>query len=325
MENKGIIYKIENKVDGKTYIGQSIRGAVRIKEHQRKLRKNIHDNCYLQNAYNKYGEECFLMEIIGEYNHEELNSIERKLIEENVIKGISYNLESGGSVGKKLSILTRKKISDIQKSKNWVKGEHPRARKVVCIDDDMTFDSIVEAAEHYGISYANIHQVVSGKNVSAKSKEGKWVQFSYYTEGKKYIKKKHRVKNTIRKVICINTKEVFESTMEAGKIKGVSQGHISMVCNHKRNYAGKDKDGYFLKWCFFDEYDESEWYDFIPQKRKKENKVRCLQTGEVFNSAQDAAEKYNLKNRSGIYSSCRGKGKVAGISKDGTLLEWEYI
>lgn len=53
------IYKIVNTATGACYVGQSQRLKKRIKEHFRLLRRGIHSNSRLQNAYNKYGAESF--------------------------------------------------------------------------------------------------------------------------------------------------------------------------------------------------------------------------------------------------------------------------
>ena len=60
------IYKIENKIDGKKYIGQSVNIKERWYEHKYDLRHNIHDNSYLQNAWNKYAEKSFIFSIVME-------------------------------------------------------------------------------------------------------------------------------------------------------------------------------------------------------------------------------------------------------------------
>ncbi len=60
------IYKIENKINGKVYIGQSIDIKTRWYNHQKELNRNKHHNKHLQNAWNKYGENKFIFSIIEE-------------------------------------------------------------------------------------------------------------------------------------------------------------------------------------------------------------------------------------------------------------------
>ena len=63
MNNTGI-YKITNKLNGKFYIGSSKDIDQRWNEHKLNLKSNRHINKKLQNAWNFYGEDNFLFEII---------------------------------------------------------------------------------------------------------------------------------------------------------------------------------------------------------------------------------------------------------------------
>jgi group I intron endonuclease len=58
------VYQIKNKTDEKKYIGSSKRLNYRIGQHKSDLRANRHINKYLQNAWNKYGEDNFEFEIL---------------------------------------------------------------------------------------------------------------------------------------------------------------------------------------------------------------------------------------------------------------------
>lgn len=58
------IYKITCIANGKIYIGSSINIKRRWDEHRRHLRSGCHHNSLLQNAYNKYGEDVFIIEVI---------------------------------------------------------------------------------------------------------------------------------------------------------------------------------------------------------------------------------------------------------------------
>lgn len=58
------IYKITNTISNKFYIGSSINISNRFSSHRTSLRKNSHCNHYLQNAWNKNGEEAFKFEIL---------------------------------------------------------------------------------------------------------------------------------------------------------------------------------------------------------------------------------------------------------------------
>ena len=62
--NKCGVYKITCLSNGKFYIGSSKNIFKRWDNHRWSLRHNKHNNKYLQNAWNKYGENDFIFEIL---------------------------------------------------------------------------------------------------------------------------------------------------------------------------------------------------------------------------------------------------------------------
>lgn len=58
------IYEIVNKVNGKRYYGSSVDIKDRFCTHRRLLRLNKHTNSHLQSAWNKYGADNFIFNII---------------------------------------------------------------------------------------------------------------------------------------------------------------------------------------------------------------------------------------------------------------------
>ena len=57
--NESGIYCIRNSINNKCYVGQSKNVKKRFIHHKSMLRKNEHNNPYLQNSWNKYGENNF--------------------------------------------------------------------------------------------------------------------------------------------------------------------------------------------------------------------------------------------------------------------------
>lgn len=107
MEQMGTIYKIENLVNGKVYVGQTRVGfKKRLNEHLYALKKNSHNNDYLQNAWNKYSEENFSFSIIVSCEINELDRLETEWISYYKKNNLSYNLESGGNKNKRHSFGT---------------------------------------------------------------------------------------------------------------------------------------------------------------------------------------------------------------------------
>lgn len=74
------IYKITNTINGKSYIGSSINLESRKYKHFWLLKRNSHDNEYLQKSFNKYGDSNFLFEILEYCDYENLIGLENYYI-----------------------------------------------------------------------------------------------------------------------------------------------------------------------------------------------------------------------------------------------------
>jgi group I intron endonuclease len=66
------IYSIKNIINDKRYIGSSIEVPVRLMKHKYSLRGNYHDNQYLQNSFNKHGEDKFIFKLLENCEEEDL-------------------------------------------------------------------------------------------------------------------------------------------------------------------------------------------------------------------------------------------------------------
>ena len=76
------IYKIENLVNHKVYIGLTNNIARRKIRHFTDLKCNRHDNHFLQKEYNIYGKEnfSFNIEFEGDITSDEISNLEREYI-----------------------------------------------------------------------------------------------------------------------------------------------------------------------------------------------------------------------------------------------------
>jgi group I intron endonuclease len=61
-----VIYRITNMANGKYYIGSAESFARREWQHKYDLKRGVHKNPRLQAAWNKYGEEMFVFEVLEE-------------------------------------------------------------------------------------------------------------------------------------------------------------------------------------------------------------------------------------------------------------------
>lgn len=95
---KGYIYKITNKVNGMSYIGQT-RYTVEFRWRQHQHKK---DNCYFHNAIRKYGAENFTVETIEECDVSQLDNREIYYIAKYNTFEKGYNLTIGGGGKRKI-------------------------------------------------------------------------------------------------------------------------------------------------------------------------------------------------------------------------------
>ena len=111
----GGIYKIENTVNNKVYIGQTKNFKNRWQHHKADLNRGDHKNIHLQSAWNKYGSDKFIFSII-EKCESNLNDCEIYWIDKLNARNreFGYNIAAGGNaptLGRHLSAETREKIS----------------------------------------------------------------------------------------------------------------------------------------------------------------------------------------------------------------------
>lgn len=106
------IYKIENIINGKVYIGQSVEIEKRKNRHLRELREGKHKNIHLQRAFDKYGEDSFKHIIIEKCHKAKLNEREKFWISfyNSNNYNYGYNQDSGGQEGKVMNEDARNRI-----------------------------------------------------------------------------------------------------------------------------------------------------------------------------------------------------------------------
>lgn len=75
------IYQIKNNISGGVYFGRSVDVHDRLIHHRNELRRNVHRNKRLQNAWNKYGENSFKFELVWENSPQELYELEGFVLE----------------------------------------------------------------------------------------------------------------------------------------------------------------------------------------------------------------------------------------------------
>lgn len=121
------VYTITNIINNKIYVGQSINIKLRLNQHKSDLKTGRHPNIFLQRAWNKYGSENFLFEVLVEceeiFLYSEENYWCNTLNATN--KDFGYNLRStSNSIQFRHSIDSKRKMSESRKGRiPWNKNK----------------------------------------------------------------------------------------------------------------------------------------------------------------------------------------------------------
>lgn len=193
------IYSITNIVNNKKYIGQSVDVQHRLSNHKWALKHNKHINDHLQKSFNKYGEDCFVFDIVCECVEDRLDELERYYISyyNCMNPNYGYNAESGGNANKHWSEQLIQKMKEIRGGENsgmWGKRHTEETKAIMrekalgrvlsdetkeklskshkgklakalyCVETDMVFPSSLEAAEFAGLkSRSSIFENIAGR------------------------------------------------------------------------------------------------------------------------------------------------------------------
>ena len=194
--------------------------------------------------------------------------------------------------------------------------------KIVCLNSKEIFSSITEGSKKYGIDRSSVSRCCKGEKKVAGKINGDRLCWMYYDDYLKLndiqieeILNENCGRDNKAKVICLNTKEVFDSITEASKKSGIVRTTISSCCRGVTKTAG-EINGDRLCWMYYNEYlnlNDIQIEEILNKNRGGNNKVKviCLNTKEVFNSTTEASKKYGI-TRTSISRCCKGENKTAG-------------
>lgn len=215
------IYCIENTINHKKYIGQSIDIKNRWCNHKNDLNKGIHDNDYLQKSWNKYGEENFEFYILEHCSRDELDEKEIYYIElYNTIDGdCGYNLKTGGqNGGSQMSEYSKSKLSE--SLKNYY-------------TDEMREQKRIDALNQW--SNPEIKAKITGENNGMYGRR-------HTDEAKKKISECNKGRISSSKinipVLCIELNVVYESAADAMKELGLTTSILEVCYGHRKTAGG---------------------------------------------------------------------------------------
>lgn len=117
-----VIYRITNMANGKYYIGSADSFARREWQHKYDLKRGVHKNPRLQAAWDKYGEEMFVFEVLEEVPEcQNQLQVEDMWLVQHVGKPDCYNINPSAELsrlGVKHTAASKQKTSDSRKGKH---------------------------------------------------------------------------------------------------------------------------------------------------------------------------------------------------------------
>lgn len=230
------IYKITNLINSKIYIGSSSNLKSREYSHFWKLNNNSHSNKHLQSAYNKYGKDNFIFEIIEIIEDDKmLLSREQYYLDKlntcNISIGYNKSPTAGSNLGYKASNETRLKIS---MAMTGFKHSEESKLKLSISRKGMIFSDI----HKYKLSKARKSRVTKDETRLKISAALKNRIRKPHTEESKLKMSINSLGKAGRKILNIDENIIFNTITEASKHYNIDSSAISKVCRNKKISAG---------------------------------------------------------------------------------------
>lgn len=170
------IYKIENKLNNRLYIGESMNILKRWKEHKEDLNNNKHHSYKLQSDWNKYGESNFKFNLVAVIDDDIKDFVANYLLviyEDKYIElydsiNNGYNVENtlNEILNKKKGVLYNNSDSGILKTYiDYVE------KKIYCNESGIIYQnsfSLNKIAKHYNITNIELKKILIDLNIVKK-------------------------------------------------------------------------------------------------------------------------------------------------------------
>ena len=260
--DKSGIYQIRNILNNKRYIGSSNNLLKRRTAHATKLKMNYHSNDILQNAYNKYGDEKFVFEVIEFCDVIDL--VDRENFYINLYKAcdkdFGYNICPDAEHHLTSDITKEKLRQSAFGNKNWLGKKHTEETKQK--QSDWHKGKIVKESTKEKLRQINLGKKISEKTIKKMSESKKSMflgsknpMWGKLGELNGFFGKKHtnKTKQMIRdkkigitkqdnpnltskpkSCFCVETNKIYKSISEASKEMGISCKSISLCLSGKK-------------------------------------------------------------------------------------------
>ena len=227
------VYKITNQMNNKLYIGISSKPMARWSTHKQRYRKGSISKLY--SAMDKYGVDNFSFNIITWCDsRDDANELEQFLIEECETQSKGYNITSGGDstpvmeeTKEKLRLINLGRIVPPETRNKISRSSMGKKKGPMTDDTKLKLSKIFKGCKHSQEAIAKIKASSTGRkypNRKPQSKESR--EKAAITLSKTKIEKAKRV-------VCVETGEIYLNARQAANACGVSEALISMRCNNK--------------------------------------------------------------------------------------------
>ena len=314
---KYIVYVHTLRRDGRRYVGIT-RRTPKQRWHNG---KNYSNNPYFYNDIKKYGWDAFEHEIIYTgLSKDEACEIEKRLIKQYKTQQHDYgfNVGNGGEGAESVSESTRRKMRRARLGVSpWNKGVKMSKEQRAALSK-----SRKENPSRYWLGKHRSNETKRKISERNKGKPAPNKGIQYGEEFRRKVSESHKgispwnkgkeVEKTKVKIICLETGIIYDSVGSAAvKIGGKSNSISSVLTGYRKTYKR-------MHWEYYDEnkdYSSSEYYLKQTYSRPK---VKCIETGVVYNSSNEASKEIGLVGDS-VLKVCKGERDKAGG------LHWRFV
>ena len=116
-----------------------------------------------------------------------------------------------------------------------------------------------------------------------------------------------------RKVICIETKKVYDTLKQAQNENNINYSQISMACNGIRPHAGYDHNGNKLHWMYYNDYLKNNCVYMTKYEKKKRKCPKFFLKNKRNTSGYIGVGFRKDRNKWRAYFGENGKSKSLGV------------
>ena len=290
------IYQIRNITTNKIYIGSTNNLKRRYNQHLNSLNKNKHENPYLQAAWNKYGANNFIFEII-EFCQEDVQFVVEQYWLDKFFGKNCYNINEEAikppnTKGKKKNITEQGKI----------RKKLGKAKPVVCLETGIEYISASEAGRILNLNNVLISRCCRGLIHTVNGLHWRFKK-DFLNLTKEAINDIIFLEKQSQPVVCLETGKIYSMIKEASEDMNVCANSIINCCK------GRQKDSSHLHWLYYQDYIKLSNEDIKEVLTKHSSACKrciCLENNKVYATIKEASLDLKI-NGARIREVCIGK------------------